>query len=426
MNKFALDCLGQVNKFAKEKESKAIKPRSRGYTIFLVLYMGLISQMDQYLSLIEGPAVPLIILEFGIERSEFAFWQGIFGFLTLSVIFLAWFSDAFGRKRGIIVLILLMGLPILGILFFSFNLLLFLIFYAIIITGTLSNMWELPIVEDAKPKKRGTYGGIAYLIGLIPLYALLGTDIAESWGWRWAYGIMFFYMLGLLMLSFFFKETQIWNKTQEEKGHEFLQFKKAIKSLSKKDIKYVALSTIIYTIWTISFKMGATWIVEYYTVVIGLSYESFYPLYLIAGIMTMFGALAAGILLDKVGRNFTLAAGCIGSAIGFIFLGLTAFPLFMWFVYFFMPGVLTWIMIYFSEIFPTEVRSTAQGISVTGSRFGYVIGPLISAALLVVFEDMVGFWIVAGLFMLIPLAALILKPYETRGQSLDEIQTKRD
>ena len=418
--------MSKIERLAKEKELKAIKPRSRGYTIFLVVFMGLISQMDQYLSLIEGPAVPLIIKEFGVSRSEFAFWQGIFGLVTFSVIFLAYISDAFGRKRGVISLILLMGVPILGIIFLSFNLLLFFIFYALVITGTLSNMWELPIVEESKPEKRGLYGGLAYLMGLIPLYALLGTDIAESLGWRWAYGIMFFYMLGLLVLSYFFKETQAWQKNQEEKGHEFLKFKKAIKSLSRKDIKYVALSTIIYTIWTISFKMGATWIVEFYTVVIGMPYEEFYPLYLIAGLLTMFGALTAGIMLDKLGRNFTLAFGCIGSAIGFIFLGLTAIPLFMWFVYFFMPVILTWIMIYFSEIFPTEVRSTAQGISVTGSRFGYVIGPLFASALLIVFQDMVGFWIVAGLLMLIPLSALLIRPYETKGQSLDEIQLKRD
>lgn len=418
--------MSKIDRLAKEKKLNAIEPRSRGYTIFLVIFMGLISQMDQYLSLIEGPAVPLIIKEFGVERAEFAFWQGIFGILTLSIIFLAYISDAFGRRKGIILLIMLMGFPILGILFLSFNLILFLFFYTLIITGTLSNMWELPIVEESKPDKRGLYGGVAYLIGLIPLYALLGTDIAESWGWRWAYGIMFFYMLGLLVLSFFFKETQAWKKNQEEKGHEFLKIKKAIKSLTRKDMKYVALSTIIYTIWTISFKMGATWIVEYYTAVVGLSYEEFYPLYLIAGILTMFGALTAGIMLDKLGRNFTLAFGCIGSVIGFIFLGLTAFPLFMWFVYFFMPVILTWIMIYFSEIFPTEVRSTAQGISVTGSRLGYVIGPLIASALLLIFPDMVGFWIVAGLFMLIPLSALLIRPYETKGQSLDDIQLKRD
>ena len=210
--------MSKIERLAKEKELKAIEPRSRGYTIFLVVFMGLISQMDQYLSLIEGPAVPLIIQEFGVERSEFAFWQGIFGLLTLSILFLAYISDAFGRKKGIILLILLMGLPILGILFLSFNLLLFLFFYTLVITGTLSNMWELPIVEESKPEKRGLYGGLAYLMGLIPLYALLGTDIAESWGWRWATGLCFFTCSGSSSYRFFSKRRKRGRRIKRKKA----------------------------------------------------------------------------------------------------------------------------------------------------------------------------------------------------------------
>jgi len=83
-------------------------------------------------------------------------------------------------------------------------------------------------------------------------------------------------------------------------------------------------------------------------------------------------------------------------------------------------------MIYFSEIFPTRVRSTATGISVTGSRFGYVFGPLIASLLITIFPDYSGLWITAGIFMLIPLFSLSVKPYETKGQSLDDIQAQRE
>ncbi|MGV9142116.1 MAG: MFS transporter [Promethearchaeota archaeon] len=418
--------MSKIERYAKEKQLKEIEPRSRKYTIFLVVFMGLISQMDQYLSLVETVAVDGIIKEFPITDSQFAFWQGIFGFITLSVFFLSFFADRYGRKKGILVLILLMGVPTFFVIFFSTNFFIFMLFYTIIITGTLSNMWELPIVEESKPEKRGTYGGIAYLIGLIPLYAILGPIIMDALGWRWTYGIMFFFMILVLIIWKRMQETKIWTRTHEEHEEELLKFKDALKSLKRKDLQYVAISTVVYTIWTISFKIGVTWVGYYFLTILGIDPLTFRLYLLMASLMTIIGALSAGLLLDKAGRNFTLAFGCIGAAIGYIFLGIVGSPIFMWMIYLFMPIILTWIMIYFSEIFPTRVRSTATGISVTGSRFGYVFGPLIASLLITIFPDYSGLWITAGIFMLIPLLSLSIKPYETKGQSLDEIQAQRE
>jgi hypothetical protein len=36
-----------------------------------------------------------------------------------------------------------------------------------------------------------------------------------------------------------------------------------------------------------------------------------------------------------------------------------------------------------------------------------------------------GFWIWAGIFMLIPLATLLIKPYETKGKDLEAVQEER-
>jgi MFS family permease len=418
--------MSKIERYAKEKQLKEIEPRSRKYTIFLVVFMGLIAQMDQYLSLVETVVVNRIIGEFPITDSEFAFWQGIFGFITLSVFFLSFFADRYGRKKGLLVLILLMGVPTFFVIFFSTNFFVFMLFYTIIITGTLSNMWELPIVEESKPEKRGTYGGIVFLIGLIPLYAILGPIIMDTLGWRWTYGIMFFFMILVLIIWTRMQETKIWTRTHEEFEGELLKFKDAFKSLKRKDLKYVIISTLIYTIWTISFKIGVTWVGNYFIEIQGIDDGTFRLYLLMASLMTIIGALSAGVLLDKAGRNFTLAFGCIGAAIGYTFLGIVASPIFMWMIYLFMPIILTWIMIYFSEIFPTRVRSTATGISVTGSRFGYVFGPLIASLLITIFPDYSGLWITAGIFMLIPLFSLSVKPYETKGQSLDDIQAQRE
>ena len=85
--------------------------RSRGDLAFLVLFMGLIGQMDVWLSLIETPAAPFILAEAGLDLSTqwiFGFWQGVFGVIVFLVFFIGYLSDAFGRRKGILALILVM------------------------------------------------------------------------------------------------------------------------------------------------------------------------------------------------------------------------------------------------------------------------------------------------------------------------------
>ena len=77
------------------------------------------------------------------------------------------------------------------------------------------------------------------------------------------------------------------------------------------------------------------------------------------------------------------------------------------------------------KIFPNEVRSTSVGVCITGARLGYVVGPLLASLLLTLFIDMSGFWIVAGLLMIIPLFTLLMKPLETKGKTLEEIEVER-
>ena len=122
-----------------------IEQRSSRYIAFIVIYMGLVGLLDSYLSLVETVAVPYILAEFGLLPQEFAFWQALYGIITFSVFFLGWFTDAFGRKKGVLVLMLITGIPalLIGLTAFTFHM--FMILYAIIITMTLSNLWELPV-----------------------------------------------------------------------------------------------------------------------------------------------------------------------------------------------------------------------------------------------------------------------------------------
>jgi len=424
--------MAKIEVLAKEKAEKEpeMPLRSKKYIFFLVIFMGLVGLMDQYLSMIEMVVVDKTYLlgDFGLTAAEFAFWQGIYGIITFGVFVIAWFSDAFGRKKGILLLILVMGIaailiPLTTTAANGFHW--FMILYSIIILGTLSNMWEIPVMEESPARKRATYGGIAFLIGLIPLYAVLGPRIAASLGWRWCYGIMFFMMILLILFWFFMKEPERWKQAHAQREHKMLKIKTALKSLSRKDLMYIISASLVYGIWTISYKLALTWAGYFFKDVRGIPVATWNTWLLIGAICVMVGAVSSGILMDKIGRRPTLAIACIGAVIGYVGLGLTSSPIFFWIIYFFMPIVLAWIMVYFSEIFPTNVRGTCIGVTTTAARAGYVIGPLTAFVLLTAFPTMEGFWIIAGLFMIIPLFSLLLKPYETKGQTLEQIQKGR-
>jgi len=407
--------------------SEEFEQRSGKYVAYLVVFMGLVGLLDQSLSLIEGPLLPFILEDYGISAPEFAFWQGIYGIITFGVFAIAWVSDAFGRRKGILFLMLVLGIPALLIVFTTEgNFHWFMILYSIIILGTISNIWEIPIAEESPPAKRGLYGSIAFLIGLIPIWAFVGGPIATSLGWRWAYGIWFFLMLGLCVMWYFMKEPQRWDIEHKKRESKFLKIKEAFKEMKRTDLIYILMCTIVYSMWTISYILIRTWGGYYYMNVKGWSEPQFRSILTIAALLTMVGAILSGILMDKLGRNGTMIIGCAGSVIGFIGLGISGgATIFFFMIYIFMPVIIAWIMVYFAEIFPTKIRSTAVGVSATAVRASYVIGPLIAFVLLIAYPDMSGFYIWGGIFMIVPLITLLIKPYETKGKVLEAVQEER-
>lgn len=220
------------------------------------------------------------------------------------------------------------------------------------------------------------------------------------------------------------KETTRWKDAQEGRGEKRLGVLEALKSLGRRDVLYVGVASLVYLMWTVSFKLGTTWSGVFFTSFI--TSAEWRTILTIGGLMLPISAIISGILIEKIGRNFTLVLGTLGSIICFIGLGMTFLPIFFWGVYFFMAMVLAWIYTYVTEIFPTKVRSSSIGISVTASRLGYILAPLIAALLLFNFPgNWLIFWGVAACFMIFPLLSFLTKPYETKGKELETIDEEK-
>ena len=141
------------------------------------------------------------------------------------------------------------------------------------------------------------------------------------------------------------------------------------------------------------------------------------------------GALASGWFMDKLGRLKAFYISCLGitgSLALIAFLPRELLPIAPALALFFLMFNYSWIVVYIPEIFPTEIRGSCLGWTTTISRGTFVLAPLAIKGLLNAFPEMDYFWLIVGLFMLIPLVFILLvKPHETMGEELEDIEVKR-
>jgi len=302
-------------------------------------------------------------------------------------------------------------------------------FYAVAMLTTVSNMWAIPIGEEAKAANRGKMVALVYTLGMIPLSALLPSILVDKLGldWRWMYGVMFFMMMIGIILWLFMKETQRYEQVKAErkagtrKEHIF-----GVGVITKGDIKYIAIGALMWICWLLD-QFLFFWAGHYFMDIKGLTLQQWtYGVLLLAMLATIAGGFVAAWLLDKIGRKVTWVIGCLGMAVSMAPIGFLPDSLVRIAVTlggFFMGFSYAWIVVYIPEIFPTDRRGSCLGWTTTITRISYVLGPVVAAVLLTLSPNMEWFWVITGAIMIIPAVSIILiKPYETKNKELEEIE----
>jgi MFS family permease len=411
--------------------SSGSKPRSRSYLAYLIVLMGLVAVMDQYLSTVKTTAIPYILQEYGISAARFSWLEALYLISSFFIFALNGLNDIIGRKLSILVLVLLMGLSSAAILFLSPSLHLFMVFYAVAIFTTVSNMWTIPVSEESPAEKRAKNVSIVYVIGLIPLQALLPPLLLNTLGlsWKWMYGVMSVFMIPVLVIWAFMKETHRYQEIhlQRQEGSR-KRHVLGLGVIDRHDLRYIAISAAIWLCWLV-YSVLYFWAGYYFMEVKGYTLSQWSMVLLATLIMAMVGGYAGGWLMDRLGRKTTLIAGCVGLAIIMVLLGFgqgALLPAAAIVSGFFTSLTYTWIVVYVPEIFPTERRGTCMGWTTTAARISYVAGPALAAVLLTAFPTMEWFWVVTGAIMLLPIGILVFfSPYETKTVSLEEIERAR-
>jgi len=408
-----------------------VKKRNSPYVVYLIILMGLVALMDQYLSTVKTTAIPYLIDEYGITAARFQWLEALYLISSFFIFALNGLNDLIGRKRAMLVLILMMGLSSLGIVVWTPSIHLYMALYAVVMFTTVSNMWSISISEESTAEKRSMNVAIVYLIGWIPLQALLPPLLIERWGlsWKWMYGVMFLFMIPVLVMWFFMKETDRYETIRSErragtrKWHFF-----GLGVIDRRDVRYIVISASVWfcvLVFSVLYYLAG----YYFMDVKGYSLSQWSMVQLVTLLMAMSGGAAGGWLMERVGRTQALILGCVGISVLAILIGFAGgflLPVVTAVSGFFISMAYTWVVVYIPEIFPTERRGTCMGWTTTVARVSYVAGPALAAVLLEAFPDMRGFWVVAGLIMLLPIGIILIwNPYETRTQVLEEIEGQR-
>lgn len=408
-----------------------VRVRSTAYLTYLIIFMGLVAVMDQYISTIKTTAIPYIIEEYGITASEFSWHEAVYLIATFFIFLLNGLSDLIGRRLSILVLVLLMGLSSIGIVLFTPSLQTFMIFYTLAMFTTVSNMWTIPISEESPAEKRAKYVSIVYVIGLVPLQALLPPLLLNvlHMNWRWMYGVMFILMIPMLVMWQRMKETQRYNtiKRQRESGERKRHFF-GLGVIDKRDLRYIAISSAVWLCWLV-YSVLYYWAGYYFMTVRGYSLSQWSVVLLITLIMAMSGGVAGGAIMDRIGRKPALIGGCVALSIFLVMMGFAQgilLPITAAITGFLTSFTYTWIVVYVPEVFPTERRGACMGWTTTIARISYVLGPALAALLLEVSPTMEWFWVTAAGVVLIPIAIILLvNPFETKTLELEQIAQQR-
>jgi len=419
-----------MNTKEKKKINSFGKQRTRQYMIYLIIFMGMIALMDQYLSIIETTAIPNILKEYSVTDTEYAWLKVVYFIPTFLIFLLNGLTDIIGRKKSLLILIFLFGLGSFGIVYATPSFHLYMLFFTIIIFATVSNMWTIPISEEAPAEKRAKYISIVYFISVIPLQAIIPSLLSRlGLSWKWMYGIMFLFMIPVIVMWFFMKETNRYELIKEERklGKRKKHFY-GLGVINRCDIKYIIFSGIIWMCWLIV-SMFVIWGGHFFMDIHGYSLDQWSLTLLGVLLMMMAGAVIGGWMMDRMGRKKGLIIGGLGLALFTILLGLTPIDIarvIAVIMGFFLGFSYTWIIVYIPEIFPTERRGSCMGWATALARISYVLGPALAAIMLTGSPTMEWFWVAGGLLMIIPIILVILfHPYETKTKELEVIEAQR-
>jgi len=300
---------------------------------------------------------------------------------------------------------------------------------------------QLMALEHAPADRRGKYSGLLGLCSplsqilanavLLLLSSSMTADAFESYGWRIPFLLSFVLVIVGIYIRLKVNETPAFVALRQSKVAEAgSPLRDAVrlhyKTLLRLMFFFCGPAALFYLIVVFS--------LSYVTKNLEVPKQTAFLLLMGANVCAIFGALAGGLLSDRIGRRKALALGSIATLlllfIYFPILGTKSFwpmlaimGLFLGFTQF-QSGIQP---VAFAEAFPTNVRYSGSALAYTGANL--LTGgpmPLVAVYLLSVFHGSP--WGVVGVCVALNIVslAMILIGDETRGIDMNRVDAAAD
>ncbi len=337
--------------------------------------------------------------------------------------------DKFGRKKIYQYDMLFYAFGMLFLVFAStpWMIVLGFVLVGLAVGADIPASWSL-IAEQAPDDKRGAHSGVAQLLWYLgPVAVLVAAFFLQPWGItgiRWIFAHLAVLAIGLTFLRSRMRESQRWEESQATKQRT--SWRELLSPNYLGAILFLASMYGFWNLWAGFNGFFTPYLVKEHNLPewVATIVPAGYFLIGMVSILTIFMTLS-----DRVNQRLLFGISAVLHVVGMAILAIFGFTLEIYILHVVIMGVAggfgaqSFFQLWSAELFPTAIRSTAQGLTFAIVRIGLGIWSFF-VPWLASWDYTTLAWILTGFLVASGVIGLIWAP-RNEGKSLEEIAAER-